>query len=377
MTGPLAACLLIADISGYTRYLSGVELDHAQDILADLMGTTVDVMHPTFDVANVEGDAVFFYAGTEQIDGSILLDLIEGTYSAFRDRMMSMVQASICECQACLHIGDLDLKVVVHHGEVIPQSLAGRVELVGTDVIVVHRMLKNTIDQTAYAFLSDACVAGSGLDPGLLGMKRHSETYEHVGEVAGWIHDLARVWADLRERRRLYVEPGEDVITYSTFFPASPELVWEHISSPRLRVAWGAGLDHVDQLDPSGRRRPGTVSHCMHGSDVMIQEFVDWRPPRYFTSRVTVPGGAVLISTHEVEPTEGGAILHDRFARPDDDLSAAFLEQIRVGFDASYPNEVATLGKLLADAMARAGTAPDVPRGDEGHRLATAVTRAP
>ena len=31
------ACLVIADISGYTGYLSGVEIDHAQDILADLI----------------------------------------------------------------------------------------------------------------------------------------------------------------------------------------------------------------------------------------------------------------------------------------------------------------------------------------------------
>ena len=32
---PEPACLVLADISGYTSYLAGVELDHAQDILAD------------------------------------------------------------------------------------------------------------------------------------------------------------------------------------------------------------------------------------------------------------------------------------------------------------------------------------------------------
>lgn len=30
-------CFLIADISGYSGYLATVELDHAQDILADLI----------------------------------------------------------------------------------------------------------------------------------------------------------------------------------------------------------------------------------------------------------------------------------------------------------------------------------------------------
>ena len=39
-----SACLVIADISGYTGYLAGVELDHAQDILLDLMSTIVSAL---------------------------------------------------------------------------------------------------------------------------------------------------------------------------------------------------------------------------------------------------------------------------------------------------------------------------------------------
>jgi class 3 adenylate cyclase len=42
------ACLVIADIAGYTGYLAGVELDHAQDILADLIDTVVGALRPTF-----------------------------------------------------------------------------------------------------------------------------------------------------------------------------------------------------------------------------------------------------------------------------------------------------------------------------------------
>ena len=41
LSQPEPACLLIADISGYTSYLAGSELDHAQDVLADLMTTVV------------------------------------------------------------------------------------------------------------------------------------------------------------------------------------------------------------------------------------------------------------------------------------------------------------------------------------------------
>jgi len=46
-------CFLIADISGYTGYLADVELDHAQDILADLVGTVVTALRPNFRLAKL------------------------------------------------------------------------------------------------------------------------------------------------------------------------------------------------------------------------------------------------------------------------------------------------------------------------------------
>ena len=58
---PEPACLVIADITGYTGFLAGAELDHAQDILADLMGTVVGAFRPTFKLAKLEGDAAFVY----------------------------------------------------------------------------------------------------------------------------------------------------------------------------------------------------------------------------------------------------------------------------------------------------------------------------
>ena len=58
---PEPACLVIADISGYTGYLAGVELDHAQDILADLIDTIVGALRPPFQLSKLEGDAAFVY----------------------------------------------------------------------------------------------------------------------------------------------------------------------------------------------------------------------------------------------------------------------------------------------------------------------------
>ena len=375
MADTTRACLIIADISGYTEYLAGVELEHAHDILADLMTTVVKALRPGFKLSKLEGDAAFVYALTDQIDGSILMDSIEGCYFAFRQRLLSIQQASICECSACALIPNLNLKLVAHHGSIVMQKVAGRSELVGSDVIVVHRLLKNTIIETAYAFISDACMDLTGLDPPALKMRHHSEKYEHVGEIGGWVVDLEQAWRAYRERKQIYVDEKHAAFSYEAFLAAPPQLVWEYISSPLLRAQWGMGLDRVDQLDPTGRRQQGTLNHCMHGDDVILQEFIDWRPPRYYTSKATVPGGFVVISTHEVEPVEGGTVIHDRFQKPKAKQPPEAMQQLKAMFDEGIPLERDRLAELLRKALDSSGAEPEpeLPAVDEGRRLASAV----
>ena len=135
---PELAYFAIADISGYTSFLAGVELDHAQDIIADFMDTVVKGLRPPFRLAKFEGDAAFVYAVAEKVDGSLLQDTIESAYFKFRRRLRDVKQASTCECKACVAMSDLDFKFVVHHGEMVKQKMGGREELAGRDVILVH-----------------------------------------------------------------------------------------------------------------------------------------------------------------------------------------------------------------------------------------------
>jgi uncharacterized protein YndB with AHSA1/START domain len=97
---------------------------------------------------------------------------------------------------------------------------------------------------------------------------------------------------------------------------APPQVVWEFLTTPGRRTGWQHGVTDVIQLpEPGGRRGVGTINHCMHGSDAIIQEILDWRPWDYVTDRTTMPGGApVILSTFELEPTPEGTLLHARFA---------------------------------------------------------------
>ncbi len=189
-----AAFFAIADISGYTNFLAAVELDHAQDIIADFMDTVVKGLRPPFRLAKFEGDAAFVYALAEKVDGSLLQDAIEGAYFKFRRRLRDVKQASTCECQACAAMGNLDFKFVVHYGEMVKQKMGGREELAGRDVILVHRLLKNTISEKlggrAYALYSDAALSAMGVDPAAQGLVAHQENIDVIGEVKLWARDL-------------------------------------------------------------------------------------------------------------------------------------------------------------------------------------------
>lgn len=143
--------LLIADIGGYTRYLQAVELDHAHDVLADLIGVVADTLGATFTVDKLEGDAVFAHRSS---DASVdqLVELVKTTYFAFERRQRDIDHNTTCTCRACSTVPELDLKFVVHHGEFVEREMAGSRELVGADVIRVYRLLKNSNDPSVRAY---------------------------------------------------------------------------------------------------------------------------------------------------------------------------------------------------------------------------------
>jgi hypothetical protein len=308
VNGVETGCLIIADISGYTKYLTGVELDHSTDILADLINTIVDQMRGVFTLAKLEGDAIFAYAADPKDieEGPTLVTTIEGTYFAFRHRQAVIDRATSCTCDACSRIPTLNLKFVVHHGSYVIHEVAGSKELVGKDVIVAHRLLKNEIKErtglNGYAYFSGHCAERYGLDTTALTLRPHSEVYDDVGEIEGWVLDLGARWAEELERRVVRVSPDEPNVMVMEFdMPAPPSVVWEHVTSPSKRLAWQMGTDAMLQDNPSGTRGVGTQNHCVHGDVTIEEEVLDWKPFNYVTVQVQSPMGP-FVYTYEFEP---------------------------------------------------------------------------
>jgi uncharacterized protein YndB with AHSA1/START domain len=367
------ACLLIADISGYTSFLADAELDHAQDVLADLVGTVVGALRPTFRLAKLEGDAAFVYLLGDSLDAAATQDVVERCYLSFRKRLRDVGQASSCDCNSCTLVPRLDLKIVIHHGPIVRQRIAGRDELVGSSVVVAHRLLKNHVAEDggprAYALYTDACLAAMGLaDPAAAGLTRHAESFEGVGEIGGWVRDLEAVWQEELDRARVVVGPAATSRTYTANLAAPPQVAWDFVTSPRLRPQWQHGVTSVDE-DPGmvGRRGVGTVNHCIHGQDAVVEEVLDWRPYDYVTYRSQLPIAGVppIVNSFVFEPDGGGGTrLELRFGRPRSAKHRAILEPLLPGLDQSVEHGLAALQSAIeADSAARQadGGAPPEP----------------
>jgi hypothetical protein len=316
------AYFAIADISGYTNFLAAVELDHAQDIIADFLDTVVKGLRPPFRLAKFEGDAAFVYAMAEKVDGSLLQDAVEGAYFKFRRRLRNVCQASTCECQACVAMGDLDFKFVVHHGEMVKQKMGGREELAGRDVILVHRLLKNAVSEKiggrAYALYSDAAIRSMGVDPVAQGLVVHHETIDVIGEVTLWARDLDAAWRQEDAQMRTEVTRGDAYATLEFDIAATRQTVWEYLTVPGQWLKWWDADDIVED-SRKGRRGVGTKNHCVHGKNTNIEETLDWRPVDYFTASIALPipgAPAIMMTRALLDGPNGTTRLELRIAKP-------------------------------------------------------------
>jgi uncharacterized protein YndB with AHSA1/START domain len=308
--------LLIADITGYTKFLSESELIHAQDTLTTLLELLVDHTRPPFVISRLAGDAVISYGLRDNfLQGQTLIEKIEDTYVAFRKMIDLMVLNNTCQCNACANVSNLDLKFFFHFGTFGIQRIADHDELVGSDINLLHRLLKNSVTEKTtflgYTLYTDAAIRQMGVEDLTSTMIPHSEVYEHLGEVALWVQDMHPVWA-VRQGAEIITFLHERIALRKTVDLDMPrEQVWDYLSQPEFRN-FLIGSDRMEILNrKQGRVGPGSIYQCYHGDMVVPQTILEWHP---FERIITREVFAMSVSNtymveYRLDPTDGGTRL--------------------------------------------------------------------
>jgi hypothetical protein len=191
--GSERALLLIADIGGYTEFMRAhrMSLAHAEVNTARLLEAVIDAAGD-FELVEIEGDAAFLSRPSEG-DTTItaMTEAIVAMHRAFHDERRH-VAANLCPCDGCEQTDKLKLKFVAHVGEVATQTIRDRRKLVGIDVILVHRLLKNTVEAPEYVLLSEELYQSGGA---ALSDRAQEvpQDLEGIGPVRTYVTDIADV----------------------------------------------------------------------------------------------------------------------------------------------------------------------------------------
>jgi hypothetical protein len=362
--------LLIADITGYTMFLTSSELEHAQGVLDALFRSIFAEIRAPIVLSNLQGDAALAHLPDSSVpQRQFPLDAIERIYCSFANTLGAMRLNTTCSCNACRNMGSLDLKFFLHHGEYATQTLAGRTELQGPEVIRLHRLMKNSVTKAtgikAYALVTQQAADAVGLPEFFADAIRHVEHSDDFGDTVCSVYDLAPVFAKWRASRRVFVERDEPLAFESmeVDLRVPPAIAWAYVTDVDKKIRWQQGLDGMTMTGlVGGRVAAGATQHCAHGKGTTVHEIVDWRPFDYVTWHIGTPIGTVARQTAEFTPlANGGTHLSLRSAQVEsaNPLAQSFVRLIMPVAAKKIVREQraskAALEKLVAEDVAASG----------------------
>lgn len=142
--------LFIPDISGFTKFVNEMEIDHSRLIIQELLETMINANEIGLDISEIEGDAILFYKFGEAPELKEVYKQVEKMFCEFHKQILSYDHTRFCQCNACKSAINLSLKVITHYGEFTGYNVKNFNKLIGKDIIVAHQLLKNDIEQHEY-----------------------------------------------------------------------------------------------------------------------------------------------------------------------------------------------------------------------------------
>jgi len=240
--------IILADISGYTRFMleNQTSAVHGQQCITFLIETLLREVDIPLRLQEIEGDAVFLYAAREGDEAAwrAALDEVRAKlprfFAAFLDGMRLAAEATPCQCSICRDSGSLKLKLVVHSGRAVFHAIGGRALVSGADVILAHRLLKNSVEGDEYLLMTEPAYRdiGRGMDGEFVAGEEH---YDEFGTVKTFVRHMGDEWA--RKREVLYALSEGELASRARLYVAGGILgeyraVLHQLLSPARRIGW-------------------------------------------------------------------------------------------------------------------------------------------
>jgi hypothetical protein len=246
------ATILIPDISGFTEFITTTELSHSSKAINMLIDAILEAVGETYEVSEIEGDAVLLIKKGPPPSKKEILDICLKIFNAFHFKRKFLQQYTVCPCNACQALSNLTLKFIVHHGPLSEMKVGRFVKQSGTEMIVAHRLLKNSIDNNEYLLMTDKLLqqVADPFESDPMDWGSSSEEYASIGKV-GYRFAL------LNEARKNVPEPPTPQHYYTdntAYFEISIAANFRDVYMAMMdipgRPVWLADLQKVEQDMP-------------------------------------------------------------------------------------------------------------------------------
>jgi len=245
--------LFIPDISGFTRFINNVEIDHSRRIIQELLEVLINANELGLEVSEIEGDAILFYKFGESPDLKQIYKQVEKMFRSFHKHLMMYYNCRYCQCKACSSVMNLTLKVITHYGEFTGYNVKNFNKLIGKDVIVAHQLLKNDIEQHEYWLITPSLAGEKNPPPGLADRMKWNSSIKKTehGEIAFHYTQLSYLKdkidpdplpdLDLHDKTKIFSFSNEYDTDLITLFHAAGDF--------NYRGNWLEGVKSVEVVD--------------------------------------------------------------------------------------------------------------------------------
>ncbi len=181
--------ICIPDISGFTKFMSESDSGLSSKVIPSLLNKIIYSNEIGLRVSEIEGDAVLFYKTGELPTLSALVNQCVFFYKEFYRELNLLKEKHSNEVGSHKIPKTLGLKIILHFGDDVKTVQIGKhIKLMGEDVIIAHKLLKNEVKKDEYILLSENLLKQydlNELDNNIYWttLKKGENIYEHLGEI--------------------------------------------------------------------------------------------------------------------------------------------------------------------------------------------------
>ncbi len=243
--------LFLPDISGFTEFVETTEVAHSQHVISELLEVLIEANTQDLLLAEVEGDALFFYKEEEIPSREKLLAQVETMFTAFYSHLKLLEKNRVCPCKACSTAPRLQLKIIAHCGELQFITVQNKRKPFGAQVIEVHRLMKNSVQSNNYLLLSkdlaDFVKLTNNYQSRLFDFKNGTDGYD--GKEIGYVYSVIdkeelKLKPFLQAKKLKFNEAPS--ITFEQKMPTSAPQLLELITNYKYRHHWAKGVDKIE-----------------------------------------------------------------------------------------------------------------------------------